>query len=302
MALLRKILLCLVGILALIAVAATGLVYYQAQRPVDRTGAYVALGSSFAAGIGLGPAAPGSPFICQRSLAGYPTQLATLISTRLVDMSCSGATIGHVVDGGQIFLPPQIDAIGPQTRLVTLTGGGNDVAYVGDLMLMSTKRAGGVRAWLAELLAADPLPVDQRPFRPLAAAMTRTISAIRQRAPQTRIVVVTYPTIVPARGTCPALGLSDAEANLMRGVAERLDQVTRDMARDQGVLLVDMAVLSEGHDVCSNEPWVLGAFPSQGTAFHPNADGASAVARATAMILGRDGAKAATVGGTVVQP
>jgi lysophospholipase L1-like esterase len=302
MAWFRKVMLWLVVGLILIAVAATGFVYYQAQRPVDRTGAYVALGSSFAAGIGLGPAAPGSPFICQRTLAGYPRQLATLLRTHLVDMSCSGATIRQVVDGGQIFLPPQIDAIGPQTRLVTLTGGGNDVAYVGDLMLISTKRAGGFRGWLADMFAADPLPVDRRPFSQLSATMTRTIAAIRQRAPQARIVIITYPAILPATGTCPALGLSDAEAQLMRAVGARLDQLTRKVARDENILSVDMANLSQGHDVCSDEPWVLGAFPSNGTAFHPNAAGASAMARATAAALGLDARLAAAVGGAVAQP
>jgi lysophospholipase L1-like esterase len=53
------------------------------------------------------------------------------------DMTSSGATIRQVLNGGQMYLRPQIDALGPDTRLVTLTAGGNDVSYVGDLVFLA---------------------------------------------------------------------------------------------------------------------------------------------------------------------
>ena len=54
----------------------------------------------------------------------------------MVDVSCSGATTAHILKrwGG---LPPQIDAVTPAARLVTVTIGGNDVGYVGGLMAAS---------------------------------------------------------------------------------------------------------------------------------------------------------------------
>ncbi|MBV1687797.1 hypothetical protein KRR38_08935 [Novosphingobium sp. G106] len=132
---------------ALLAGAAvvTGAAYiYDVRRAPVANFHYVALGSSFAAGLGLGPRAPGSPIISQRSSNGYPQQLARLLNVpSFTDMSSSGATVMHVWLGGQMLLPPQIDALGPGTRLVTLTAGGNDVGYVGDITIMAFKRRGG---------------------------------------------------------------------------------------------------------------------------------------------------------------
>ena len=98
---------------------------------------YVALGSSFAAGLGLGPRAPGSPFFFMRSINGYPQQLARMVDLSLVDASCSGATTRHVLHGGQFFQPAQIDMLVSTTELVTLTAGGNDVGYIRDLVFLA---------------------------------------------------------------------------------------------------------------------------------------------------------------------
>jgi hypothetical protein len=75
------------------------LFYQRWQRP-NTASEYVALGSSFAAGLGLGPRVPGSPIVCQRSVNGYPQQLARMTGLSLTDMSCSGATASHVLRGG----------------------------------------------------------------------------------------------------------------------------------------------------------------------------------------------------------
>lgn len=104
---------------------------------------YVALGSSFAAGLGLGARAPDSPFVCQRSVDGYPQQLARATGLSLVDMTCSGSTAEHVLNGGQFFQGPQIDAVTSSTKLVTLTSGGNDISYIGDLVALGYHNRGG---------------------------------------------------------------------------------------------------------------------------------------------------------------
>src|SRR3546814_10104713 len=50
----------------------------------------------------------------------------------LVDRSCSGATTSHVL-GPWGDIPPQIESVNADTRLVTVTIGGNDLNYVGNL-------------------------------------------------------------------------------------------------------------------------------------------------------------------------
>ncbi len=117
---------------------------YQVRASPPSNSWYVALGSSYAAGLGLGSRAPGSPVVTQRSVNGYPQQLARLLNIpSFTDMTSSGSTVQHVLRGRQMMLGPQIDALGPDTRLVTLTAGGNDIGYVGDLTAMAYHNRGG---------------------------------------------------------------------------------------------------------------------------------------------------------------
>src|SRR5579875_1207680 len=81
--------------------AVIAFIFGEAQRTPSGTPAYVALGSSFAAGAGLGPLQKGSPIFCARSVHGYPQQLSRMRGLEIVDMSCGGATANHVLFGGQ---------------------------------------------------------------------------------------------------------------------------------------------------------------------------------------------------------
>lgn len=280
-----------VGVLLIIIFAFSLLVlsilFYQGKRRVVANGQYVALGSSFAAGIGLGPRAPGSPLVCQRTLNGYPQKLAALAGLTLVDMSCSGASSRHVLRGGQIFLGPQIDAIGPDTRLVTLTVGGNDVSYVGDLTFMALRRRSNLSGRLIRRLWKGPKPDEARNFSQLQTDLIEIFAAIAKRAPRARIVVVTYAMILPPDRTCPALGIDDDEAALARSVGERLRQATIQAGRQAGATIVDMSLPSADHHACSAEPWTYGATPAGGgMAFHPTLAGSEATAREIWRALG----------------
>ncbi len=254
------------------------LLYFQGRQRPDTGAEYVALGSSYAAGLGLGPRVPGSPIVCQRSVNGYPQQLARITGLTLTDMSCSGATVSHVLRGGQMFQGPQIDALGPDTRLVTLTAGGNDIAYVGDLTALAYQQRGGVAGFLIGLFWNGAQPAAERNFEALRANLVSTLREIARRAPNARIFVVTYPAILPPEGTCPALGIGADDAGLMRQVGVRLAEVTREAAKEAGATVVDMDQLSAGHDACAPEPWVNGAAPKQGAPFHPTLAGARAAA------------------------
>ncbi len=255
-----------------------GVLYYQGRQRPNTNAEYVALGSSFAAGLGLGARVPGSPIVCQRSVNGYPQQLARMAGLSLTDMSCSGASTRHVLRGGQMFLGPQIDALGPATRLVTLTAGGNDVSYVGDLTIMAYRRRGGLARYLVGPFWGGARSVADRTFDRLKADLIATLCEIGARAPNAQIFVVTYPVILPPAGSCPALGIGDDDAALMRQVGSRLAEVTRQAAAAAGVGLIDMDQLSVGHDACSPDAWVNGAAPEQGALFHPTLAGARATA------------------------
>lgn len=277
----RKLRVGCFGVVALVVAAAAGaagFLAWQGQRKPVGEPRYVALGSSFAAGLGLGPKASGSPVVCQRSLNGYPPQLARMLGLSLVDMSCSGATTTNILQGGQVFQGPQIAAVGSDTQLVTITTGGNDVNYVGDMTFMAARNAGGFGGWAARLMTGGPKAMPERDFAKLRADLDETIAEIRRRAPAATVVLVTYPLILPPQGTCDKLQLDAAQVDAMREVGNRLAAETAAAARAGGAILVNAHAAGADHNACSAEPWVNGMRDAQGAPFHPNAAGAKAVA------------------------
>jgi len=273
--LLKRVIIGLLVITGGGAVAGFGLLYWQGTQTTDNSGEYVALGSSFAAGIGLGQRVPGSPIHCFRTAGGYPALVAQKTGLRLVDMSCSGSTTKHILSGGQLLLGSQLAAIGPATKLVTITSGGNDVGYIGDLMAAS-----GNMGWLGAWWHGDIKSAGARPYDVVTDNLTAIITSIRKTAPSAKILIVNYPAIIPPIGTCAVLGISKAQAAISRDLAQQLALATKRAADETGAQLVDIAKASIGHDVCSKVPWVNGASVQTGTAFHPNAVGAAATADA----------------------
>ncbi len=118
---------------------------------------YVAMGSSFAAGPGITASADQPPNRCTRSADNYAHQLARRRGLTLTDVSCGGATTAHLL-GPWGELPPQLDALRPETRLVTVTIGGNDVGYIGGLIRASClSRAGATVGACPQV----PAPTEQ---------------------------------------------------------------------------------------------------------------------------------------------
>ncbi|MBW4076978.1 MAG: hypothetical protein HIU84_00385 [Acidobacteria bacterium] len=95
--------------------------------PARATGAastYVALGDSYTSGAGLSPYLAGSSG-CSRSPKAYPEDVARVLAGPHLDfVACSGATIAQImrqVHRANVSLA--------NSSLVTLTAGGNDVAF-----------------------------------------------------------------------------------------------------------------------------------------------------------------------------
>jgi hypothetical protein len=95
---------------------------------------YVAMGSSYAAGPQLRPRSPHSPLRAARSDSNYAHLLARRLDLDLTDVSYSGATAAQMIDG-RSGRPAQVEAVTAETQLVTLTCGGNDVGYIGRLIM-----------------------------------------------------------------------------------------------------------------------------------------------------------------------
>ncbi|MFG6415048.1 SGNH/GDSL hydrolase family protein [Roseateles sp. DC23W] len=263
--------------------ALSSAVLAQAAEP---SAAYVAMGSSFAAGPGLLPYAPDAPPGCARSLANYAQQLATLRGLRVNDVSCSAATTRALLEPWN-EMPAQIDALGTDTRLVTVTVGGNDVGYIGGLLAASCGKLaaqGRVSASRCRA-AAEPTEAD---FAALARSLRELAAAVRVRAPKATLVFVDYLTVLPPAGLCEAAPLPEPAADLARRTAARLLAVTSAAAREAGALLLPASRLSAEHHACASEPWMWGyPAPAGGAPYHPNAAAMAGLAGALHEALGR---------------
>ena len=269
--------------------AVIGFLYYQGKRRPVGNRQYVAMGSSFAAGPGVGQRDPRSPLLCMRSAQNYAHLLARARGLNLTDVTCSGATTQHLLKGGQYFQPPQLDALGPNTELVTVTIGGNDVSYLGNLLAWSSQQAPKRMPFVGRLLARATTSEEQvdRAFAMLPDRLAQIAAEVRRRSPRATLVFVDYTTVLPEEGSCPdPLPVTDQQLQRSRDVTRRLADITATVARDSGVLLVRASEVTRGHDICSDDPWVFGfenavsPFAFGAAAYHPNEKAMQAIADA----------------------
>src|SRR4051794_31240875 len=187
------------------------------------------------------------------------------------------------MSGGTV--PPQIDAVVPDSDLVTVTVGGNDIEYL--LTLLRCSHQADPDGTPADARAFFGTPVDPGAVDAALAALPGKlgglVAAVRQRAPSARVVLVAYLTVVPGAGEAPEVPLSAAPRRFCADVARRLAAATAEAARTTGADLVAASAASAGHHAGSAEPWVtgweFGDVRAGGVApYHPNAAGMHAVA------------------------
>lgn len=247
---------------------------------------YVALGDSYASGPGI-PVQRADPVGCQRSTHNYPARLAAALGIRdYTDVSCGGAQTANMTVPQPVQLgpnPPQFDALTPDTELVTVTIGGNDI------------NIGGLWLTCARLGVSDPLGnpcqrhatvggTDSYAQRIAAAApmVAQVLEGIRARSPRATVLVVGYLRLLPpAVGCYPDFSIARGDVPYVDGVEQQLNAMLAHQASTHGAVFVDAYARSLGHDACQQPgvKWVEGttltnpAFP-----LHPNALGMQKVA------------------------
>lgn len=251
------------------------------------SGRYVSLGSSFAAGTALGGVKPDTPERCGRSAANYATLLASRLGLELTDTACGGATTAHVL-GPWNELPPQIDAVTPQTRLVTITIGGNDLGYVRNLVAASCDPAKGISLGSRTLACPAIKEPTEADYARTEDGLRQIARTVKQRAPGARVIFVQYVRLVPD-AACSGLKLSPVDAAITRTIGQRLAKLTMRAASAEGAEVLAADQLSVGHTPCAKQPWSAGPQPTGPAAnapWHPNMAGHAALAEALARQLG----------------
>ena len=243
---------------------------------------YVSMGDSFASGAGL---AQTTSLACQRSRLAYPTLVAKELDARLTDASCGGATTANVGAPQLVSaesIPPQLDAVTRSTDLVTVQLGYNDQNWFGGLFPgctgMTPADPGGHPCQdAAPVGGSDPEATVQA----IGEQLVATLESIRKKSPDARVLLVGYPQLVPASGTCPELPLASGDYPYVRAMMELLDDELREAADSADVTYVDVLGPSSGHDICAgDQAWVNGgtAVPGVAVEYHPFASGQRAVA------------------------
>jgi lysophospholipase L1-like esterase len=250
---------------------------------------YVALGSSYAAGANIPPLAEGRPERCGASQRSYSRLLASRLGLALTDASCGGAVTANLLSAWN-ELPAQVDAVTPDTRLVTITVGGNDLNYMG-LMF-----AGSCRAGISDPRrpAGGECPTVPEPstadYARVQGQIGQVVEEVRARAPQARVVLVQYVALV-GDVPCPAAPLGEADAIVARRVAAGLAAATARAAERNGAEVLPVDTASLGHTACSTDPWSRGLAPgyagADGAPWHPTAAGHAAIAGMLERLLSR---------------
>ncbi|MFI1970529.1 SGNH/GDSL hydrolase family protein [Streptomyces cinnamoneus] len=253
--------------------------------------AYVALGDSYAAGAGIPATSAG---LCLRSDHNYGHLVAAAIKpASYTDATCGAAKVSALTrtqtDAGIPVNGPQLDAVKPDTDLVTLTIGGNDIG-TSDLGFVEVVAACTALALTNPFGSPCQDAYKDKLVRRLDAAAPAIADALRTihaKAPGARVLVVGYPAVVPDDPkTCVGkVPVTVGDTAYLRSVLGRLNDMLAATAAAHHATYVDTFTATKGHDPCSANPWVEGFIPGKVTLpLHPNATGervrADAVLRA----------------------
>ncbi|WCN05045.1 SGNH/GDSL hydrolase family protein [Streptomyces sp. M92] len=271
--------------------AATAASAAPAPPPAEGQGTsevrYVALGDSFSSGLGI-PEPTDSA--CGRSSANYPTVVARATeAASFTDVTCAGAATSHMTSP-QDSVPPQLDALRPDTTLVTLGIGGNDLDLTGVI----------TRCVLLGYLAPQGAPCKQSytllgtdeigsRIEAVAPRLDAVLDEIRVRSPQARVLLVGYPAIFPDDGSAcrETVALAEGDFPWLRDRTKQLNTVLARQASLHGAGFADAYGPSVGHDVCrpAGVRWIEPEETAAAAGFHPNAAGHRSTADAVLAAL-----------------
>jgi lysophospholipase L1-like esterase len=229
---------------------------------------YVALGDSYAAGIGAPPYVSSSEG-CLQSNKGYPALLDPKGRIALqVNATCAGFTTTDVAN----HLPSKLN---DDTRLVTLTVGGNDLGFGPDLF--ETCSTPGQEP---QCLIAITNAVTDEQLTDLSINLSVLLGDVADAAPEALIVVTGYPLLFEPDPRNPIVTAFNAATAALNTTIEAAVNATR---KDTGanIVYVDVTEQFEGHGIGTlDDPFINGPSADFPEAFHPNAAGYRAYAKA----------------------
>jgi lysophospholipase L1-like esterase len=238
---------------------------------------YVALGDSIAAGTGSATLPYDLNLTCSRTQGAYPAIWAASHSVgQFTFAACGGAKTTDVIAS-------QLGALDANTALVTVTAGGNDASGVQTVLACSPTipivQTTESAACTSALATYNAFVQTQLPT-----LLSNMFQAIRQAAPNARIVFVGYPGIFQDPGsdaacnvvleTAEVIPVQQARADI-NAAGQTMRSVIIAAAQANGVLFADPMPFFAGHRVCTSAPppWLNTVVPGGATAYHPTTSG-----------------------------
>jgi lysophospholipase L1-like esterase len=272
-------------VLAAVTVAA---VFAGAAQAAPR---YTALGDSYAAGPLIPLPLP--PFGCLKSSNNYGRiAQRTLAYAEYRDATCSGAETEDMTQPQNVSPgpnPPQFDALSPETELVTINIGGNDIGF--SSIAEDCVSIVPFGSPCKDRYTAGGQDEISRRIAETAPKVAAVIKGIHERSPDAEVLVLNYSAIFPHRGTgCyPTMPVARGDVVWLREKHEELNAMLAEQASANGAAIVDVYSASVGRDACAlpTVRWVEPYVPTTAAApLHPNLRGMRAMAN---LVIGAAG-------------
>lgn len=221
---------------------------------------YVALGDSYASGVGTRTYLSDGTS-CQRSTYAYPSLVAAQKGYALSFKACSGARIPDVTG--------QLGALSATTGFVTLSVGGNDAGF--SSVLTECAQPGWASNCDGAINTAQSYINNTLP-----GALATLYSSVRSKAPNAKVVIVGYPRVFNGEDCNAATFFSPAEETRLNQTADLLNSKLAAAAAARGFSFANPTTRFVGHAVCDDTEWLNGLSNPVSESYHPNRSGHSA--------------------------
>ncbi len=272
----RRVAAVVLALVGVVGLSQAGVTPAQAAKPSAPKAKpqYVALGDSYAAGVGL---TPYSNETCDRSATkAYPTLLAGK-KLGLTFTACTGATTETLIDTQLVPVPDVV-------KYVTVTIGGNDLGFA-EILSDCVARLGATDGCTDTTKTNADAALDALPTK-----LTTVLEAVKAAYPNATVYASGYPVMLGANftgGRCVVgnggwfvgdLWINEDDAPWLNTTATRLNDAIKAAAEAEGAKYADAAATFSGHARCdTGTPWVNGVildgFQASERSFHPTADG-----------------------------
>jgi lysophospholipase L1-like esterase len=259
------------SIASLLSAAALGAATLLNPGVAHAASNYVALGDSYASGVGTRTYISSSGS-CQRSVKAYPYLDAARIGATLTFVACSGARVADVTTN-------QLPSVTSATNIVSVQVGGNDAGFSSVITECAKP------SWLGDCTGAVA-NAQSIINNTLPGRLNGLYSSIRSRAASARVVVVGYPRLFNGTDCNAGTFFSPDEMTRLNATADLLNLKIAASASAAGFTFVNPTSLFIGHSVCGSPEWINGLSNPVSESYHPNVTGQANYANLVAPALG----------------